>query len=317
MGASSSVALKFLQWFIRGIQFSCAALILAIFSYFLATLHNHALHIDDWIRAVEGISGAAVLYTLLGLLLMCCLAGHPFTSFIAIVLDICFAAAFIYVAVANKGGASSCNGYVSTPFGTGDSTNNVVDNGNGGFTALPSLRQACQLESACLAVSIIAIFFFIFSAILEVALVRHRRKEKRFGPSPANDYTSGYSKRRGLFSFRRKRADTAVSEDPNALPAHAHPDDVRDSYATEQTRVGTAFGEQAAGVTGTTTTGGNNKYGESGYGNTPAPTNVPATDPYGDTYHHATDTTDSTHVTPAHYPPGNYRYDDGVYNANV
>ncbi|KAH8887408.1 hypothetical protein GQ53DRAFT_749885 [Thozetella sp. PMI_491] len=156
MGASSGVALKFLQWFVRGVQFCCAALILAIFSYFLATLHNHDLPVDTWIRAVEGISGVAVVYTGLGLLLLCCLAGHPLTSFIAIVLDVAFCGAFIYVAAANKGGAGSCSGQVDTPFGSGDADTGKVNSGSDGFTALPSLKTACKLESACLGLAIIA-----------------------------------------------------------------------------------------------------------------------------------------------------------------
>ncbi len=156
MGAGSGVALKSLQWFVRGVQFCCAALVLAIYSYFLATLHNHDLPIDTWVRAVEGISGIAVLYTAFGLLLLCCLAGHAFASFIAIVLDVAFCAAFIYVASANRGGASSCTGDVSTPFGTGDAETGKVSSGSDGFTVLPSLKAACKLESACLAVSIVA-----------------------------------------------------------------------------------------------------------------------------------------------------------------
>lgn len=154
MGAKSGTALKFLQWFIRGIQFACAALILAIYSYFLATLHNHNLHISDTIRAVEGISGVAVLYTAAALVLVCCLAGRTISSLFAIILDVAFIGAFIYVAVANKGGASSCTGYLDTPFGKGKAGNTAE--GSDGFTALPSYRTACKLQSACLAVSIIA-----------------------------------------------------------------------------------------------------------------------------------------------------------------
>lgn len=156
MGARSGLALKTLQWFLRGVQFCCAGLVLAVYSYYLATLHNHGLPIPTWVRAVEGISGFATLYTLLALLLLCCLAGYPLTSFLAIVLDVAFIGAFIYVASVNRGGAGSCTGQVSTPFGSGDSNTNVVDDGHGGFTSLPSLHQACQLESACLAVSIVA-----------------------------------------------------------------------------------------------------------------------------------------------------------------
>jgi hypothetical protein len=155
MGAKSGFALKFVQWFIRGIQFACSALVLSLFSYFLAALSNHDITIPTWVRAVEGISGIGVVYTLFGLLLLCCLAGHPFTAFLAMVLDVAFIAAFIYVAVANKGGASSCDGTVDTPFGSGSAEDTPTSNKDG-FTKLPTFRQACKMETACLAVSIVA-----------------------------------------------------------------------------------------------------------------------------------------------------------------
>ncbi|KAI1375161.1 hypothetical protein F4677DRAFT_446665 [Hypoxylon crocopeplum] len=230
MGAKSGFALKLLQWFFRGVEFCCCALVLALFSYFLAVLSNRGLPIPTWTRAVEGISGIGVIYTILGLLLLCCLAGHPFTSFIAIVLDLCFVGSFIYVASSNRGGASSCTGVVDTPFGTGSASDLI----NGGT---PTYRQACQMETACLAVSIVAVIFFLFSAILEFVLVRHRRKEQRFGPSPANNYTSGYARRRGIFGLFRRR-QTTESENPNILPEHTHPDQMRQSYNTETTAVG-------------------------------------------------------------------------------
>lgn len=235
MAGKSGLALKFVQWFIRGIQFCCCALVLSLFSYFLATLHNHSLDIPTWVRAVEGISGVGVLYTLIALLLLCCLAGHPATSFIAIVLDIAFIGGFIYVASANRHGASSCTGTVTTPFGTGEANSSPV--GEDGFTRLPSLKQACQMETACLSVSIVAIFFFIFSILVEITLVRHRRKEARFGPSPANNYTSG-SGRNGKFFGMFKRRGTTKSQNANTLPAFTTPDQVRQSYNTESTAIG-------------------------------------------------------------------------------
>lgn len=292
MGAGAGLALKSVQWFIRGVQFCCAAVILGIYSYFLAALHNHDMTIANSYRAVEGISGAAVLYTIIGLLLLCCLAGHPFTSFIAILLDILFVVGMVYIAVTNRNGASSCRGTVTTVFGTGDADTNVSATGQG-FTALPRFRTACRLETAVLAVSIIAAVFFVLSALLELALVRHRRKERRFGPSPANNYTSGYGaqgRRRGFNFFglgrRRRGAQAGAAVDPNGLPAHTHPDQVRDSYATEQTRVGTSHGA-AGGLPGA-------KH-ETGYGHT-EPGSL------------------ETGVAPAHYPQANYQYEDGVYN---
>lgn len=116
--------------------------------------------------------------------------------------------------------------------------------------------------------------FFIISALTELALGRHRKKEQRFGPSPANNYTSGYgSKKRGLFGLRRKNRAGTDLEDPNALPMHTSPDQVRTSYNTEATRVGegspyaatTKYGEAGYNEYGTTTQGAPAPYGDGTY----------------------------------------------------
>lgn len=284
--AGAALGLKFLQWFIRGIQFGCSALVFAIYCYFLATLANHDLVISTHIRAVTGITGLGSLYTILGLGLLCCLAGHIFTSAIAVFLDIAFAAAFIYVAWVNRNGASSCNGFLDTPYGQGNA-NAVADGNTNAFTSLPSLRTACRMQTACFAVSIVAIFFFVLSAVVEVFLVRTRKKEQRFGPGPNNNYTSGSGSRSGgLFSWRRKKADRPIDTD-NRLPEHTTPDQMRNSYNTEATAVPDA-GAAAHG---------HNKYGESGYGQDNA-----AANPYSGVYGNQ------------QTQPANYQYDDGVYD---
>ncbi|KAK4147191.1 uncharacterized protein C8A04DRAFT_9211 [Dichotomopilus funicola] len=251
MGRGAGIALRGLQFFIRSVQFCCAAIVLALFSYFLATLNNHNLPIDVWVRAVEGISGVGVAYTALTILSLCCCAGRSFPSFLMMVLDVAFLGAFIYVASANRGGASTCTGDVDTPYGRGNAETNVGDKkGTGdGFTALPSLRTACKMETASLAVSIVAVLFFALSPFVSLWLVRHHKKEMRFGPSPANDYTSGYGhndgttkpEKRGGFlgflGFGRKRTNATDTQNPNILPEHSTPDDLRDSYTTEQTHV--------------------------------------------------------------------------------
>lgn len=156
MGVGSGIALKSLQWFNRGIQFGCCGLILALTSYFLAAMSNHNITIPTNLRAVEGISGIGVLYTAFGILLVCCLAGFTLTSFIAIVLDIAFVGAFIYVATVYKDGTSSCSGdSVRTVFGTGSAGSTVSSSSSGGVP-LPSYRTACRMESANLAVAIVA-----------------------------------------------------------------------------------------------------------------------------------------------------------------
>lgn len=170
------------------------------------------------------------------------------------------------------------------------------------------------------------------SALVEVALVRHHRKEKRFGPGPDNNYTEGYgSKKRGLFGRKRRQNNTGMTDDANGLPTHTTPADFRDSYATEQTRVGTSHGANGGDVY--------NKYGESGYnGKGTAAVAPPAgPPPTSNTYEANTYTTPATvgghqhNATSgitgsgpgtsvqdsgvAQFPPGHYHYDDGTYNS--
>lgn len=157
MGRASGFCLRLTQLFVRCVQFGCAAIVLGIFSYFLATLVNHDLPIGIWVRVVEGISGVAVVYTILSFMVHCCCPGHPFPSFIQMCLDVLFIAGFIYIAIVNRGGASSCTGEVDTAFGKGNAdTNEPVDSDSSGFTRLPSLRQACKMETAVLSVSVVA-----------------------------------------------------------------------------------------------------------------------------------------------------------------
>ena len=75
-----------------------------------------------------------------------------------------------------------------TPFGTGDA--NSTPKGAEGATPLPSLGLACRLETATFAVSIIALFFFLFSSGIEVLVWRNRRQEKRFRATEVA-YTGG------------------------------------------------------------------------------------------------------------------------------
>lgn len=127
--------------------------------------------------------------------------------------------------------------------------------------------------------------FFIISALTELGLARHRKKEQRFGPSPANNYTSGYgaggAPRRGFGSlFRRRQQPDAAAEDPNALPAHPEPGHLRQSYNTEATHVDDTL--PAPGDTN-----GYHKHGEAGYGQqtaAPAMTGVQPQTNYGHRY---------------------------------
>lgn len=141
--------------------------------------------------------------------------------------------------------------------------------------------------------------FFIISALTEFGLGRHRKKEQRFGPSPANNYTSGYG--RGGFGrlFRRKTNAGAagVAGDPNALPMHTTPDQVRQSHQTEETYVN--------GGQDTLTSQTYPKHGEAGYATHDSGVTAAAANP---PYPHTANNTTTAYGS-------QYRYGDGTYQA--
>jgi hypothetical protein len=160
MGSSSGIAgLKCLQWLFCGILFCCSVIILSIYSYFLATMVTHQMSVPMNVKAVEGISAAGTLYTALGLLLVCCCAGHPAPSFVSIVFALGLAGSYIYVAIANRAGASTCSGgSVDTVYGSGDASATPSSSGDSGGVAgqLPTYQKACQMEMVSLIVSCVA-----------------------------------------------------------------------------------------------------------------------------------------------------------------
>jgi len=111
MSRGTGLGLKSLQWFLRLIQFASTAIILGIFSWFIWELHHNQTGIPRWIIAVEAISGAAVIYFIFALLLLCCLGGIAFFSFLAVILDILFLAACEFLSPAFFGISYLCAGF--------------------------------------------------------------------------------------------------------------------------------------------------------------------------------------------------------------
>jgi hypothetical protein len=239
--AFGGAALKLFQTFLYAIEFCCAGIILGIYSYFLSVLADRDLPIYEWAKAVEGISGAAVLYTIFAVLLTCFLGGKTFFAFLAVVLDILFCGAFIALAVLTRDGAHSCTGQVKTPLGSGNSSDKQgfgSSNNNGDqYTYASSLGTACRLNTACFAVAILGAFLFFISALVQVFLARKHKKEKRFGPGPRNNYTRGSGVR--FWQRRNKNRGVRDAEMAGAVPASStlapghH--DVRPSHDTAYT----------------------------------------------------------------------------------
>ncbi|KAJ5102360.1 hypothetical protein NUU61_004582 [Penicillium alfredii] len=210
------VILRFFNLAIRILQFLDGAVILGIFSYFLAVLAQHGQAIPTWMRAVEGIAGAATLYGLLGIVFVCCLGGVAFFAFLGVALDVCFTGAMVAIAVLTRDGTSSCRGTLDTPLGTGKDGDDTV-------AAKVTFGLACRLEKVTFAVAIIGIFLFLISILFQILLARHHKREKRFGPSPTNGYTYGSRKR---FFWRRNKNNPDAGAGADALPGHPTPNDV-------------------------------------------------------------------------------------------
>lgn len=85
MGLFKGGFLRLLQSALYALIFCCAAIILGFYSYFLSVLADRNRHIPTWEKAVEGISGAAVLYLIFATILTCCLGGVTIFALLAIV----------------------------------------------------------------------------------------------------------------------------------------------------------------------------------------------------------------------------------------
>ncbi|KAH7090774.1 hypothetical protein FB567DRAFT_520609 [Paraphoma chrysanthemicola] len=238
--AIGGVVLRFGTTLLYALAFACSAIILGFYSYFLSVQADRNVTIPRWQQAVTGMSGGVVLYTIFAMLLTCFLGGKAFFAFLGMALDLASAGAMIAIAILTRDGASSCTGDVQTPLGDGpaDSKEGFGSNGQGNqITYSASLGTTCRFNTVCFAVSIIAAFLFLISIPLHIFLSRHHKKEKRYGPGPANGYTKGS----GMKFWQRRKARKQGLRDPEvgtvpvsgglAAPGH----NVRPSHDTAYT----------------------------------------------------------------------------------
>ena len=154
--AIGGAALRLVGTLLYALEYSCAGIILGIYSYFLSVEADRDAVIPTWQKAVTGMSGGVVLYTIFAVLLTCFLGGKSFFALIGIVLDVLCAGAMIAIAVLARNGASSCTGNVNTPLGSGpaDSKDGFGSNGDQ-ITYSASLGSICRLNTAAFTVAII------------------------------------------------------------------------------------------------------------------------------------------------------------------
>jgi hypothetical protein len=155
--------IRIINLVMRLLQLCCSVIILGIFSFFLAVLADHNVHVDRWIKAVEGIGGASTFYTILATIFILYGGGVWLLVAISMLLDLCFAGCFVAIAIMTRHGTGSCTGHVDTPLGSGGAEQNNPGFGDSGFgsgggrrlTYFPKLSFACRLEKVTFAVSII------------------------------------------------------------------------------------------------------------------------------------------------------------------
>jgi hypothetical protein len=155
--AIGGVILRFGSTLLYALEFCCAGIILGIYSYFLSVQADRDIYIPRWQQAVEGLSGAVVLYTIFAVLLTCCLGGKQIFALLAILFDVLCCGAMIAIAVMTRDGASSCSGNVNTPLGNGDAASKEGFSSAQGdqYTYAASLGTICTLNTACFAVAIV------------------------------------------------------------------------------------------------------------------------------------------------------------------
>lgn len=104
-----SEANKWLQRLIRFIQFVSPVISIGLFSARLAKIAKQdSGRLSASNGAVVGILAAAIVYTLVAMLLSCCLERKPkLIRWSLMVLDLCFVGAFIAVAVLTRPGGGS------------------------------------------------------------------------------------------------------------------------------------------------------------------------------------------------------------------
>ncbi|KAH7399076.1 hypothetical protein DE146DRAFT_656471 [Phaeosphaeria sp. MPI-PUGE-AT-0046c] len=239
--AIGGAVLRFVSTFLYALEFCCAGIILGVYSYFLSVQADRDITIPRWQQAVEGLSGAVVLYTIFAVLLTCFLGGKTMFAMLGMIFNLLCCGAMIAIAVMTRDGASSCSGYVQTPLGDGDENSKEGfgsnDQGNQ-YTYSASLGSICKLNTACFAVAILGAFLFLISIPLQLFINKHHKKEKRYGPGPANGYTKGSGVKFWQRKQRRNRAlhDPEVAVAPVAAGGLAAPGhDVRPSHDTGYT----------------------------------------------------------------------------------
>ena len=129
--------------------------------------------------------------------------------------------------------------------------------------SIPHIHLHCHIRFSLLTPSLCS-FFFLISILFQVLLARHHKREKRYGPSPANNYTYG-SRRKWFWSRNKSNPET---DGADALPGHPTPRDVEvgDVDKTNEKKWFGSWGRQKNAAANGTTNGAHAAGAQNGYG---------------------------------------------------
>ncbi|KAF3210911.1 hypothetical protein TWF192_000062 [Orbilia oligospora] len=150
-------------------------------TYFIVRLANRNL-ISGRALAVEIISGAGLLWSIFAFVFSVCLLQKTFFQSFTVIGDALFMGGFIAVSVLLRdswdGDCSSSNLYVPWLQRGG---NNLIAN--------------CRIIKGIFITSIILAVLFFLTMLTACLAHKSAKKDRAYGPSPANNYTSGRGKR--------------------------------------------------------------------------------------------------------------------------
>ncbi|KAK6540626.1 hypothetical protein TWF694_008020 [Orbilia ellipsospora] len=178
-----AVIAKLLSTIIRCAQVLAALFNTGVTTYFIVGLSNRNL-IDGNGKAlaVEIISAAGLVWAAFALLFSICLLQKSFFRFFVVLGDLIFIGGFIAVTILLKDAYSA------------DCRNNNITVGflqRGGS----HLNVNCELIKGIFIVSIALCVLFAFTVLTAGLAQLSARKDRAYGPSPANNYTYGRGKR--------------------------------------------------------------------------------------------------------------------------
>ncbi|KAK6519752.1 hypothetical protein TWF506_000051 [Arthrobotrys conoides] len=176
-----AVVAKLLSTTFRVLQFLGTLFNTGCLTYFIVRLANRNL-ISGRALAVEIISGAGLLWSVFALVFSVCLLQKSFFQFFTVIGDALFVGGFIAVSVLLRdswdGDCSSSNLFVPWLQRGG---NNLVAN--------------CRIIKGIFITSIILCVLFFLTILTAFLAHKSSKKDRAYGPSPANNYTSGRGKR--------------------------------------------------------------------------------------------------------------------------